>query len=235
MTLLSQPTGPISKTSLAESVYQRILEAILTGMLPGGTELNEVTLAGELGVSRTPVHEALQRLVADGLVEHLPNRRDRVAQFSRDDVREIYEMRIILEGAIAERAARRLDAEELASLQSEADALAAAANGRNWTARVLDFDLRFHNVLATASGNQRLRADITRYRHLVRAFWRMSGRVENLRQAMEEHRRILRALEARDPAAARRAMIAHVEARLQAVLHELDEADQTAGNGKPSK
>src|SRR5579871_2103509 len=121
MAILSQPAGPISKTSLAESVYQRILETILAGTLPGGTELNEVTLAGELGVSRTPVHEALQRLVADGLVEHLPNRRDRVARFTREDVREIYEMRIILEGTVAERAARRLDPEELASLRSEAD------------------------------------------------------------------------------------------------------------------
>ncbi len=225
MAILSQPAGPISKTSLAESVYQRILETILAGTLPGGTELNEVTLAGELGVSRTPVHEALQRLVADGLVEHLPNRRDRVARFTREDVREIYEMRIILEGTVAERAARRLDPEELASLRSEADALAAAPNSRGWPTRVLDFDVRFHNVLAAASGNERLRTDITRYRHLVRAFCRMSGRVENLRQAMEEHRRILRALEARDPAAARRAMVAHVEARLQAVLRELDETD----------
>ena len=221
MALLGHLKGPINKTSLAESVYQHVLEAILTGALASGTELSEVTLAAELGVSRTPVHEALLRLAADGLVEHLPNRCDRVACFTRDDIREIYEMRTVLECAAVERAVRRLGAEELAELRADADALASPPHGRTWVTRALDFDIRFHDALAAASGNERLRADVTRYRHLVRAFCRMSGNPDNLRQAVEEHRRILSALEARDAAAARRAMAGHVEARLRAVLHEL--------------
>src|SRR5262249_38967658 len=118
MALLSQVKGPINKTSLAEAVYQHVLEAILPGPLAGGTELSEVALAAELGVSRTPGQEALWRLTADGLVEHLPNRRDRVARFTRQDVLEIYDMRAVLECAAAERAARLMDAETLTALRS---------------------------------------------------------------------------------------------------------------------
>src|SRR5262245_32868720 len=222
MTALLSLSKPISRTSLAETVYQHILEAILTGALASGTELSEVALAAELGVSRTPVHEALRRLAADGLVDSLAHRRARVSRFERQDIIDIYEMRGLLECAAAERAAKRIDEEQLAELRQAADALKSAAEGRGWAARFFDFDVRFHDALAAASGNQRLRAEIRKYRHLVRAFCRMSGSPENLRLALREHGRILDALKAGDGAAARRAMAAHVQARLDAVLRELD-------------
>src|SRR5579871_4312007 len=106
MSTLFQMKTPISRTSLAESVYQHILEAILSGRLASGTEMSEVALAAELGVSRTPVHEALRRLAADGLVDSLAHRQARVATFTRQDVVDIYEMRGVLETAAAERAAK---------------------------------------------------------------------------------------------------------------------------------
>jgi len=223
---IAKLAGPITRTSLADSVYQQILEAILAGELTSGTELSEVALAAELGVSRTPVHEALRRLAADGLVDSLSHQA-RVAHFSRQDIVEIYEMRGLLETAAAERAAQHLDREQLAEVRSAIDALNASADSRGWTTRALDFDVRFHNVLAAATNNQRLRAEIAKYRHLVRAFCRMSGNPQNLREAMREHERIVDALEARDPAAARRAMAGHIQARLAGVLHELDTASET--------
>jgi DNA-binding GntR family transcriptional regulator len=226
---ISRLRGPIARTSLADAVYQQILEAILTGALRSGTELSEVALAAELGVSRTPVHEALRRLAADGLVDSAANQA-RVARFSRQDIIEIYEMRSLLETAAAERAAEQLDRGQLTELRSAVDALNSSVDSRGWSTRALDFDVRFHNVLATATDNDRLRADIAKYRHLVRAFCRMSGNQQNLRAAMSEHARILDALEARDPAAARQAMADHIAARLQAVLSEID-ADQRPAAG----
>lgn len=214
--------SPIARTSLAQAVYERILEAILSGTLASGMELSEVALAGELAVSRTPVHEAMRRLAADGLVTQLANRRARVATFSPADVREIYEMRAVLESAAAERAARLIDPERLAELRREADLLAEAPPSRAWIARALDFDIRLHDALAEASGNVRLHVEITKYRSLVRAFCRLSGTADVLRRALEEHRRILAALEARDATAARRAMTAHVQTRLETVLRDLD-------------
>lgn len=222
MSAVPKVGGPIARTSLAESVYQQVLEAILSGQVPSGTDLSEVALAAELGVSRTPVHEALRRLAADGLVDLLANRQARVARFTPRDIREIYEMRGVLECAAVERAARNLEETDLASFRAEAEALARAPDSRSWSARALDFDVRFHSLLAAATGNERLRGEITKYRYLVRAFCRLSGNPDNLRLAMSEHRRILDALEARDATAARRAMAAHIDARLKAVLQELD-------------
>lgn len=219
-TLLKSPE-PIAKISLAESVYQRILEAILSGSLASGMELSEVALAAELGVSRTPVHEALLRLAADGLVEDLVSRQARVACFSREDVVEIYDMRRILEPAAAERAASRLADEQIAELRSAAETLLTGAGKKDWANRAIEFDLRFHQALAAAADNDRLRGEIAKYRRLVRAFCRATGARENLQQALREHLSILNALAARDGAAASRAMIAHIDARLLCVLERM--------------
>ena len=224
-TLLNSPE-PIAKISLAESVYQRILEAILSGSLASGAELSEVALAAELGVSRTPVHEALLRLAADGLVEDLVSRQARVVRYTREDVVEIYGMRRILEPAAAELAATRIDVAQLSELRSVAESLLAGAGKRDWANRAIEFDLRFHQTLAAAAGNDRLRAEIAKYRRLVRAFCRATGDRENLQQALREHLAIANALAVRDGAAAREAMIAHIDARLQCVLERMQ--DNTA-------
>lgn len=207
-----------SRSSLADSVYQSVLEAILSGTLAPGAELSEVALAAELGVSRTPVHVALKRLVLDGLAEPMTNRQARVVRLGPDEIRDIYEMRIILEPVAAERATTRLSAEGREALRESAAALAAAAGSPNWPARAIDFDIRFHDALAAACGNERLRAEIAKYRRLVRAFCRSSGSHENLTLAFQEHLEILDAVDARDGARARKAMADHIQKRLDAVL-----------------
>jgi GntR family transcriptional regulator, rspAB operon transcriptional repressor len=216
---------PLAKTSLADAAYERLLEAILSGRLRGGTELSEVALAAELAVSRTPVHEALRRLSADGLVHLAASGPARVAEFTRQDIVEIYEMRICLEQAAARQAATRMPEEQLAALREAADELAAGDSteraARGWTAKALAFDVVFHDAIAEACGNRRLRNEIRKYRHLVRAFCRMSGNSENLRDAYREHLTILEALAARKADAAGRAMAEHIEARLAAVLREI--------------
>lgn len=216
--------GPIARASLADSVYETILEAILSGTLAAGAELSEVAIAAELAVSRTPVHEAMLQLAADGLVEHVNNRQARVVQFSRDDIDEVYGMRLLLEPAAAERAAKRLSDEEIAELREAAASLADTRGGRGWTGRALEFDVRFHAALAAASGSRRLHAEITKYRQLVRSFCRATGTPENLESAMREHQIILDAIVRRDAGAARKAMAAHIDARREAVLAEFDQA-----------
>jgi DNA-binding GntR family transcriptional regulator len=220
---------PLSKTSLADAAYERLLEAILIGRLRAGAELSEVALAAELQVSRTPIHEALRRLGADGLVHVASSGPARVAEFGRDDVVEIYEMRSCLETAAVERAAVRMNDDEIEALRETAAPLADATL-RNWTTKALQFDVLFHDRIAEACGNERLRREIRKYRHLVRAFCRMSGNVENLRAAYDEHLVILDALAARQPEAAGRAMADHIAKRLESVLRELpDSAPTTKG------
>lgn len=221
MPALLVPQAPLARRSLAEAVYEQVLEAILTGSLTSGAELSEVTLAAELGVSRTPVHEAMRRLAADGLIRADGHRQARVAQFARRDVVEIYELRACLEPTAAARATEHMPAAELAALCAECDALAAAPESKAWPGRALNFDVRLHESIAAAAGNARLRTEIVKVRHLVRAFCRVSGSGQNLRQALAEHREILSAMQARDGESARRAMANHIASRLAAVLHEL--------------
>ncbi|MBI3854508.1 MAG: GntR family transcriptional regulator [Planctomycetes bacterium] len=211
----------LSRTFLVEGAYEALLEKILSGGLPSGAVVSEVSLAQELNVSRTPVHQALARLAKEGLIEHRAGRKPRIARFGRDDVIEIYDLRLLLETAATQRAAERIDPRLLAELTREADALAAGPDGLEWTRAALDFDVRFHDAIASASGNRRLRQEIAKYRLQIRAFCRMTGNAENLRDALREHQAVLKALAERSPAAAGQAMAQHVQKRLDAVLGTL--------------
>jgi DNA-binding GntR family transcriptional regulator len=199
--------------SLVASVYQSILERIVRGVLPSGTIVSELALANDLGVSRTPVHDAVRQLAKDGLVERTGRSRARVAHFGPDDLFEIFEMRKILEGPAAELAARRMDRRHFAPLHVAAQALSSMPpTSPDWTRRWADFDELFHQTIADASGNKRLVADINRYRLLHKGFNRISTDAESRQQALREHLEILDALEARDGALARRRMIEHITA-----------------------
>lgn len=214
----------IKRISLVDSVYETLLEAIVSGSLAPGSDLNSVDLARQLEVSRTPVKEAIKLLTHDGLAEQVNNHRARVASFSRQEIVEIYDVRKLLEMAAAERAARLIGDEELQGLRQDARALLRSQRSVAWAAQAIEYDIRFHQVVAAASGNRRLRKEVERYRLLVRGFCRMTGRKKNLLQALKEHVEILDALATRRPSSARRAMGAHIDARLTALLNDLDAA-----------
>jgi len=206
------------RVSLADSVYETLLEAILSGQLPAGAELNAVLLAKQLDVSRTPVQEAIRRLQSDSLAVDLPGRKARVAEFTEADIREVYRMRLLLESEAAALASQTMSDDVLEQLRQEASILAATVDKPDWASRAIDYDIKFHELVAWASGNGRLASDIGRYRLLVRGFCRMTGTIDNLQAAFAEHMEILSALEARDAAQARNAMARHIELRLRNVL-----------------
>jgi len=208
----------VRRVSLVESIYETLAEAIVSGQLSHGCELNSVGLAKQLDVSRTPLREALKLLERDGLVQQIGNHKARVAEFSADDIREIYEVRLQLEAAAAERAAKRIPADVLATLRTEADELCRHMGDVDWCEQAIAYDLRFHEVIATASGNNRLRNEIRRYRLLVRSFCVITGKRAALQQALKEHLAILDALSTGRPAQARKAMADHVTARLEETL-----------------
>jgi len=221
MLRLTENGAPLARLTLVDSVYETVLDAILSGKLSSGTELNEVALARELGVSRTPVHEALAWLAADELIE-VSGGRARVKTLSAQEVADIYDVRLLLECAAVERAAERIDEERLRELRHATNELARSRKEPDWAARAIEFDLRFHEVVAEACGNARLQHEIRRYRLLVRAFCRLTGEhLRNLHDSFEEHLAILKALERRDPRAARQAMARHIQKRVKTVLNEV--------------
>ncbi len=212
MSSLAPLAQHIVRATLAESVYEVLLGAILSGRLQSGTELSVVKLAQELEVSRTPVHEAIRQLARDGLVEQSANRKARVARFTCDDVYEVFEMRRILEPAAAQRAAERMDSQAVEALRAVARSLAASPGDAGWSGRWIDFDEDFHATIARASGLPRLAEDIGRYRLLHRGLNLTFTEPESLQQALPEHVAILDALEARSAQLAREAMDAHIAA-----------------------
>ena len=222
---LETNTPPLQRQTLVDSVYQHVLNAILTRRLAAGTEFSEVALARELGVSRTPVHEALAWLAADDLVEIQANK-VRVRKLSAREVADLYAVRQLLECAAAERAATRIAPDVLQALQKQARELGTGQDEPGWAERAMEFDVRLHDELAAAADNARLRQEISRYRLLVRAFCRLTGEnLQNLRDSLREHVAILKALEKGDGGAASQAMAVHITKRVKAVLAAVEKEE----------
>jgi DNA-binding GntR family transcriptional regulator len=201
----------VERTRLSDAVYETLFGAILNGELAAGAIVSEVSLAKQLAVSRTPVHDALRQLAKDGLVEQQAGRRAIIARFSRDDVADVFEMRKILEVEATRRAATRIDRATLAALRAAADDLKATGASSDWPAHWASFDENFHDAIAKASGSQRLYQDIVRYRILLRGFNKRNTNIDNLQRAVDEHIRVLDALEKRDAEAAAKGMFEHIQ------------------------
>ena len=201
---------------LTRTVYEQLLEDILSGRRRPGEPLSELALTRELGVSRTPVHNAMLQLTKDGLVEQVPNCRPVVRGLTHKDIHEMFEMRILLEGETARLAANRMDAAPLARLHNHHEKVSKTQGSRKaWVRSWADYDEAFHHAIAQASGNQRLALDVSRYRLLHRglnlySFEETHAPLAVLRTAIEEHGSILDALQKKDAEAARDAMRMHL-------------------------
>ncbi|WP_426956838.1 GntR family transcriptional regulator [Muricoccus radiodurans] len=146
------------RPSLVEGAYDALKESIRNNVLPPGYQGSEGEIAVRLGMSRTPVHEAVIRLQEEGLVRVLPRRGVVVCAIAPDDMREIYEAIIALESASAELLAGRPEAERAAAaaaLDAVNDEMAAALAGNDLTAWAAA-DERFHQALVERTGNRRL-------------------------------------------------------------------------------
>jgi DNA-binding GntR family transcriptional regulator len=201
-------------TAAVDKAYEALLGRIQRGELASGAYLVESDLARALGVSRTPVREALRRLAAEGLVLTEGHRRAVVREFSEDQVQELYELRARLESYAAARAATRLDAASLDTLRrlaAEMEACVAAGTDLA-TARFADLNDRFHQVILDGARGEHLAAALRpvlqiqllllqRYRHTIQ---------EHLERSCWHHRELIRAFELRDPDLAGRQMELHM-------------------------
>ncbi|HEX6989541.1 MAG TPA: GntR family transcriptional regulator, partial [Bacillota bacterium] len=201
---------------------------LLQGRFEPGARLTESRLATELGVSRTPIREAVRQLQQDGLLVTDEQGRVRVPAPDIDDLRELYECRVALETLAARRAAERIEDADLAAMDQALD-----ASGRALAAgqplEVLGHNTTFHDWLARVGGNRRLaellsevRARIVYMRAMVIQGPTMAARV------LSEHREILECLRRRDPDAAADALRRHLEADLQRILQRLAEDEPSA-------
>jgi DNA-binding GntR family transcriptional regulator len=211
---------------VATSVYEQLREAILTGRFAAAQVLSENALAAEYGKSRTPVREALHRLEIEGLVERVP-RGVRVRAPSPEEILDIYEVRITLEGAAAKAAAERateLDRMQLRSAHNamiEVDDNAAAKASAN---------RRFHEAIWTASHNPTLVDLLHRLNvHLVRYPTTTLTYGDRWDAVLREHEELLGAIEARDGEAARRIAEHHMFGAREVRLRMYTENEHATG------
>ncbi|MFI7542152.1 GntR family transcriptional regulator [Actinoplanes sp. NPDC049599] len=151
----------------AEQAAQALREEILSGAIASGARLGEAELAGRLRVSRTPIREALTRLAAEGLVELQPNRGARVASWSTDELREIFDLRLRLEPYAVRLAVPKLAAAELDELQELAELMLRTGRPgrRQDLTPIVEANRRFHGLFIEAAGSPPLAAALRGVTH----------------------------------------------------------------------
>lgn len=224
--MVSAQKKPSLKAEIAAALRSQILE----GALQPGERVIEPELAQRFGASKTPVREALQLLVAEGLVEVLPKKGYRIRGMELTDLREVLELRTLLESRAAARCARWADPEQVEDLtrrwEAQRDALGLEPLERTLRAR------DFHAGIAQASGSHRLAGILEGLHHeMVRAHhvlpqlrWHLSEEIE-----LREHREILAAITAADPERAEAAMRTHMDSIRESLGSGLGEPGTTMG------
>lgn len=196
--------------SATEQAYRVIKARIVSLDLQPGSLLEEQRLADELGVSRTPVREALRALKSEGLVEIIPRKGARVSQVVLSDVLEAYALREIIEPEMARLAAERITPELLVRLERVLETSRGIPVTHDEALRFEQADVEFHDIIMLASGN-------TLARSVVRDLRTRTQRVaflvtaDRYRASNQEHEGILAALRERDAGSAERAMRQHIQ------------------------
>ena len=196
-------------------IAETLRDEILRGEIAPGAALRQEELAERFGVSRLPVRDALMRLEAQGLVHVYPNRGAFVISLSADEVREIYEMRLLLEGDIIERAVPRMTADDWRRIDAAQAESARSAGGPEW----VEGDWAFHRTLYEPAGRPRQLATIEQLRATVARY--STARSELPGRTVEwlaDHDAIVAACRARASVAARRRLEDHLRRAMQLVL-----------------
>lgn len=227
------PNGMAGK-SLRERAYDHIRGKVLSGELAPGQQVSEISLAQEIGSSRTPVREAINRLQNEGLLLQIPRYGTVVRRPERQDIEELYELREGLEShavALAALRASPRDVEILEGILGEMRNVAAEfrRSGRRFLEgaplkRFLAADMSFHIALLRAAGNRRIMEVLSNSHILSRinTMPRTAFDEERLRRAEHFHARILAAVKKKDAEAARRETAAHIRASREEALEGFD-------------
>lgn len=193
----------LPRRSLAALAYDEILGAIVSGELAPGARIRDVDLAERLGVSRTPVREALRRLVDEGLVETAPDAYTRVAPLNAPDAEAAFPVVAALQALGARLGVPRMSDADIAAME-RLDAERAAALAARDVPLAIDVDDRFHDVVLTAAGNPELKRTLARLMPKIRRLdlLHFSALAERADEAVHDHDEILEACRRRDAATA---------------------------------
>lgn len=212
---------------LRDVVFKTLRQAILTGQLKPGERLMEVPLSERLGVSRTPIREAIRKLELEGLVTMVPRKGAQVAQISAKDLKDVLEVRASLDSLAVELACERISDEQLKMLRAACDQFEKVASAKkpNVTS-ITQADVALHDVIVRATGNKKLQQMIS---NLSEQMYRY--RFEYIKDSsyhallIKEHERIYESIKNRDKKSAVAEATAHIDNQLHTILEHLELAD----------
>lgn len=205
------PVNLDSYKPLRELVLEAIREAIINGNLKPRERLMEIQLAEELGVSRTPIREALRKLELEGFIVMVPRKGAYVADISIKDIADVFEIRTALEGLAAGLAAERITEEELENMErclvEKGEAIALGD-----IEKLVETDTKFHEAIYKASRNERLWTILNNLREQFQRLRTTSLSVPGrMQQSLKEHREIVEAIQSRDVQLARQMAQDHID------------------------
>lgn len=221
------------KYSLRGRVFESIREDILGGRYRQNTELKEAAIGAELGVSRTPVREALRQLELEGLVTIIPNRGAYVNMITAKDVEDIYVLRSILEGLCARWATEHITEEQLESLEETLCLSEYHTQKKNYE-KLYELDSQFHEQLYSASNSRILNHVLSDFHDYVKKARKatISSNVRSVKST-QEHRAIFEAIKARDANEAEELAKQHVKRTIESIevygLDRLYEEEKSDG------
>lgn len=206
---------------LRDVVFNTLRQAILTGELKPGERLMEIHLANKLGVSRTPIREAIRKLELEGLVTMIPRRGAEVAQITEKSMNDVLEVRRAMDALCVELACDRITAEELAQLKAACDSFEAAVKTGD-VKKIAQADVALHDIIVHATGNQRLiqlvnnlSEQMYRYRF---EYIKDSSQHERL---VEEHRIIYQSIVQKDKETASQAAKTHIDNQEKSIIRQI--------------
>lgn len=225
MTEISQEGSPSTRQTAQESVATRLRHLILTRELRPGERLVQSELAGQLGVSRTPIREALHRLESDGLVKISPHKGASVADLSISELDEIYTIRIAIEGYGAYLAAQSITDEDLERLEVLVRRMREVFEQRDrW--RLLEVNRGFYAELYAIANQPRLYELIMKHIDLAELYRRMAFAMDNyFRNTIADHEELLGAFRRHDPKEAERLTKAQLHKTRVSLLAFLEESE----------
>ena len=218
---------------LRDVVFNTLRKAILKGELKPGERLMEIALAERLGVSRTPVREAMRKLELEVLVVMIPRRGAQVANITEKDLNDVLEVRIALENLSIENACTRMTEEQLSQLWEAAKVFERTMADGNLV-KLAEADVAFHEVIYQSSDNRRLNQVLNNLREQIYRY-----RVEYLKDEetrnllVKEHEELYEAIKARDVKTAQEISFRHIENQREAIVRSIrEENEQREKEGK---
>jgi DNA-binding GntR family transcriptional regulator len=209
------------QANAADQAYAYVRERVISGDFAAGMRLTEWQIADALGTSRTPVREAMRRLVGDGILRFQPNYGTFVGSFTAKEIGELFDLRALLESEVAGAAARSISDEQIERLKAMQDSIEERGIdlGRENIERIAAHNREFHRIIAQASDSPRMvkmLTDAIEAPVVQQTFSRYTA--AQLQRSFHHHRELIDAFSARDTAWARDTMSCHVRAARFAML-----------------